>query len=279
MPLFVACERAEREIDDGNNIIAGQLLGNWSLKDCVLNPETETKISFRHDRTYVGTHIYYMYREGIQYISEEFRTEGTFQFEKGKVALWAEKTLYREGNYDKETGIYELDEWEDLGNGSSDEREPEISKVNLILDGKVLVMNRDDNCTFLYKEGTIMPSDTSALKGTWISDYKNENYEHLYALKITDDTLELIFGHFGDRFVCKYDYKEGYVSVSESKYYYFDDESGVEYNMDDPFANEWVLSDEEFDEEDIWFNGFPMIVEGSTAYARIDWENLEFKKQ
>ena len=268
MPAFVACDKDNK--DDGGSSL-DQLLGEWSIKDKVDNPKNVKKLSLLKDGKYIGNEIYLRYKDDIQIVDEEFKTEGDYKYEDNVLATLTGETKWRESTYNESTGQYELGDWE-----VDDEVEFEGAEMNvsLKLGGSVMLMTKDDDpyTYFVYKEGASLPSDKSALKGTWICKFELKSNPYLYALKIDADSLELIIGHWEDRYVCKYEYKGGYINITECAYYGFD---GREFNMDDPFDNEWELYDPEDDE----LGGIPMVVDGSAAYVRIFDDFQTFRKK
>jgi len=278
MPLFIACDKD----NDGANVdgaaTVDQLIGSWSVKDDGTMPYDEKSIVLKEDGKYDIRDTWYSYSDsGVQYISEQFKTEGTYKFEGGKLKILTGETLYREGDMNQGTGEYALSDWEPLSEEDGGKFEPGELAVSLKLGGSLLLLSEegDPNQVFFIKEGAKLSSDKSALKGTWIASDVFNNKTYAYAVKFDADSLDYVDSYWGDRYISGYDFKEGYITPTTCVYWGWDFEADDdEFNMADPYANTWVLSDDEY-----YINPFPFIVDGKTAYAWIASEFLTFKKK
>lgn len=272
MPLFIACDNDENA--DGGDSPADEFVGEWSIKDCANKPRTEKKLSLQKDGKYIGREIYYWYEEdGTQRISEEFKTEGTYKYENGKLTTLSGETSYRGEYYNEKTDSYVLSDWELLDEEEDGKFKSSEIIIGVKLGGKLMTFtSADDPYTyFFFRDGASLPSDKSALKGTWTSsiEYKSKTYRYL--LKIDDEKFDFVDEDWEDRFIGKYEYKDGYVKATTNAYYSFE---GRDLDIDNLSDEDWELEDEE-----MTIPGFPIVVDGGTAYALIYEEFLVLKKK
>ena len=274
MPLFIACDNDDKNTD-GDAVTVDRLVGDWSIKDYPDFPENEKKLTLQKDGKYIGRDLYYWYTEkdDTQIISEEIKTEGTYKVEGNKVITLTGNAYYRECVSINEDGSMVMSEWEPLEEAG--EFEPEEINISLKLGGSLMTMSSSNESVvyFFYKDGAKMSSDKSTLKGTWICDYKGKTKTYRYGLKVDGDTFEYVDPYWKEKFVGKFEYKNGYIKTSKTAGYVLKD--GETFNMDDVFGNNWELEDDDYG----WPAGFPIIIDGNTANVWIDSEFLEFKKK
>ena len=282
MPLFIACDND----NDGANVDGAdsvdQLIGAWGIKDDAVRPYNERSIVLQKDGKYIVSDIWYFYTNGnVQYMSEEFKTEGTYKFEGGKLNILTGETLYREGTLNDRTGVYVVSDWTPMSEDEGGKFAPVEISVSLKLGGSLLVLSQEgvSNPAFFVKEGTKMSSDKSALKGTWLATVDYNKTTYTYAVKFDADSLDYVDSYWKDRYIAAYDFKDGYVTPSLCVCYGWniddDEDEDDGFNMSDLFDNKW----EKYDDDDYYLGSFPFIVDGKIAYALVDSEFLTFKKK
>lgn len=282
VPLFIECDSDEKNPDAIVSI--DQLSGDWSINNLLSSPDEQYKLSLQKDGRFVRYVTHYTYdNSNTQYIYEEYKTEGSYKFEGNRLVFLSGETVFREAecDFEKDHVVYEPGDWEEWEYPEEEDvpNYPLSYDVSLKRGGTVIVLNDSDDPngnTFFYKEGANMPSDLSGLNGTWIcsfesSDYGDETIVCKYALKINGNDFELIIAHWGDRYVGKFDYKDGYVTVTKCAAYSYTGK----YNWEDPFANQWRLYDDDYN----YYVGFPFVVDGISACMRIDGYDLVMDKK
>ena len=285
LPLLAACEKNDKseEEEGGGNIevTMSSIAGEWYLNVPNMSDTDEETLVIKNDGSFVLENSYSYEYDGKKVIGSQTRTEGRFTLNGTTLTSTVSKVQYRYSEW--ENGEYKgLKDWQDEEYSDMFE----TAQVSLLRGGAVLLFstNVDDNQDvrmsgekiIYFKKGAKLPSDKSELQGTWfcMEEYMGpESGEAIrIAVRFDGDNIDLIVVPWSQRFICKYNYKDGMVSsTGEVVFRTLWREDGCnEMNMSDPFDSEWLPT---YDPEQYTGNltdgfAFPFIVDGKNAYSR-----------
>lgn len=283
LPVFAACGDKEKTSEEGGStdVTMSNLVGEWFMNFTDESSQTEHTLIIKSDGSFIEDEVESYDYDGTMLVGYQTHFEGKYKLNGNKLTGEITKAQYKEAKW--EGGRYVgLTDWQDI----TFEGETSYSIVTLLKNGAVMMIeyafdDEDDyqssskDINFYFKKGAKLPSDKSELQGTWFwydSPRKGGDEKVVrVAVKFDGDNIDLIVAPWSQRFICKYNYKDGIVSsVGEVTFRTLWREDGAnEMNWQNPYDSEWLPS---YDPEQYTGNlsdgfAFPFIVDGKTAYS------------
>ena len=322
LPLFAACDNNDEvTIEDGDKpsteVSLKNLVGEWVL-DLSGNSESENRtLVINSDGSFVMENSFSYYNDGQRIISSQFRIEGKFKLIDKNLISDVTKAKQRFADW-QDNQYVGMTDWEDM----EDHQIADTAQISIIKDGSVLLMKSvykdpytpdmpaETICSFYFKKGSNINFNISELQGTWFwwdesgftgkdedvvrvaVKFDGDNHHAVpdipvrvvrVAVKFDGDNIDLIVVPWGQRFICKYEYKNGVVtSKGEVTFRTVWKEHGSNpINYTNPYDSEWLPT---YDPQQYQGNlvdgfSFPIIVDGKTAYSEFLGLSPIYQKQ
>ena len=286
LPLFAACDEEDKitteEGGEGSvEVTMKALAGEWYLNLPDISETEERSLVIKADGSFVMQETYSFDSQ----IHSQFRIEGKYKLNGTTLVGEVSKSQFRSAKWNNNQ-YAGLGEWEDYEYYDF----ADTAQVSLLKDGSVLLIKSNyygsEQASFYFKKGSKLPSDKSVLQGTWfwMDEFKDQGRDVVrVAVKFDGDNIDLIVVPWSQRFICKYEYKDGVVtSKGEVTFRTLFKENGAnEMNYSNPYDSEWLPT---YDPKQYTGNlsdgfSFPIFVDGKTAYSEFIGLTPIYQKQ
>ena len=300
LPLLAACDDDDKVTTDdggGNSVEVSMksLAGEWVLTLPDYSETEERTLAIKTDGSFVMENTFSYDDNGQKIINSQFRIEGKFKLSDKNLIGQVTQAKQRFSNWQDMhyVGMTDWEDWEEY-------EFADTAQVSLLKNGTILLIKsvyRDPyspelppqtTCSFYFKKGAALTSDISALQGTWFwwdeTRFTGTDEKAVrVAVKFDGDNIDLIVVPWSQRFICKYEYKDGVVtSKGEVTFRTLWEECGSNpMNFSNPYDSEWLPSYDPVQYQGNLVDGFsfPIIADGNTAYSEFLGLSPIYEKQ
>lgn len=293
MPLLASCFE-DNSIENSESDLVGEWYNNSDNRSIFF----EETLTINDDNTFVLMNTQYGLNGSEKYMAGQTVSEGTYKVKGNRLSMKEAKAQHRMG-VGRIPGKMEISEWMDVTDYSHETKTAEISffqnNSTLLINKLYDPHNDSEGLKLFIRKGADLPYNNSDLQGTWYSFRKRpvdpaplkdsiELFDAVnIAIKIKNDSIDLIFNSYGERYVGKYTYDNGVLSTEDTLALYTSWVDGVnKANWTDPYSALWRES-YQGDPYNVtsFVDGytFVFIPIGETAYFKLGYNTFIFKKQ